>query len=136
MLNYQGSESAMIYNNSVTEDPYTYAAKINLNPNIPLSLLIVISDSKSYFKHYGWIPDNFPIQDDNYDILLGVNENDKLFQRKVTILRKAGLYIKQVFTIKSQLFLCDIESDLSRIIFETLFTFIRICQANDGTSFR
>jgi len=135
MINYQGSESTMIYNSSVTKDILTFASKINLDPYMPLSRLIDFTDSKSYFQYLGWIPDNFPVQDDNYDLLLGVNENDKLFQRKVAILKKAGWHIKQIFTIKSQLFLCDIESDSSRINFEKLFAFIRICQANDGTSF-
>jgi len=125
----------MLYSPKITKNHFRYSANLKLDPNTPLSLLLDASNSTLYFKYFGRIPGNFPVEDDNYDLLLGVNENDKLFKRKVKLLKKLGWNKQLVFMIKAQLFLCDIESNASRKNFEKLFAFIRICQANEGTSF-
>jgi len=97
-----------------------------------VSLLVKNPSSASYFECYGWVPESYPILAEMYTMELGLSQFDKLYKRKARILQKLSITHTIFFMVKPDLFLCDIEHEVNRNTYESIFAIIQVIQGNEG----
>jgi len=139
MIRPQGTHDSAINFKFSTSLPKSFECTSIAGPiqvGFELTTLSERFGSAAYFKEYGWVPDNYPIDLELYTLDMGMgmrSADDELMVNKILILE---LFFKMTwqmaFGLKAQVFACDIERPDNHKTFDNLFAFIRLFQGNRG----